>query len=99
MTPSTPGVWTHGARTGHLTVPLSHLRAHTPTGGGHGGTRNINTSRKVHPRFISPAAMAGVRGRHCLAEPVPLVGRGCDNGTRRLAWGKQKSLLLGSRVF
>jgi len=25
-----------------------------------------------------------------VAEPVPLVGRGCGNGTRRLTWGKQK---------
>src|SRR4029453_15756116 len=69
---------------------LSPRRPHTPTGCGHGGTRNISTSRRVPPRSLSPAAIAGVRGRHVLAEPVPLVGRGCGNGTRRLAWGKQK---------
>jgi len=34
--------------------------------------------------------MAGVQGRHCVAEPVPLVGSGCDNGWRKLACGKQK---------
>jgi hypothetical protein len=28
--------------------------------------------------------MAGVQGRHCVAEPVPLVGRSCGNGTRKL---------------
>ncbi len=66
------------------------LLAHTPTGCGHGGTRKSNTSRRVHTRSVSPAAIAGVRGCHVLAEPVPLVGRGCGNGTRRLAWGKQK---------
>jgi hypothetical protein len=64
--------------------------AHTPAGCGHGGTRKSNTSRRVHTRSVSPAAIAGVRGRHCVVEPVPLVGRGWGNGTRRLAWGKQK---------
>jgi len=29
-----------------------------------------------------PAAIAGVQGRHCLTEPVPLVGTGCSRGTR-----------------
>ena len=66
------------------------LRAHTPTGCGHGGIRKSNTSRRVHTRSVSPAAIAGVRGRHGLAEPVPLVGRSCGNGIRRLACGKQK---------
>jgi hypothetical protein len=66
------------------------LLAHTPTGCGHGGTRKSNTSRRVHTRSVSSAAIAGVRGCHVLAEPVPWVGRNCGNGTRRLAWGKQK---------
>ena len=34
--------------------------------------------------------MAGVRGRHGLAEPVPLVGIGLRQGWRKLAWGRQK---------
>jgi hypothetical protein len=34
--------------------------------------------------------MAGVQGRHCLAEPGPLVGVGCGKGWRKLPWGKQK---------
>src|SRR5439155_9040608 len=87
MTPSPPGVWTYVVCSGLLPVPLpTPLRAHTPTGCGHGGTRKSNTSRRVHTRSVSPAAIAGVRGRHVLVEPVPLVGRGCGNGTRRLAW-------------
>ena len=72
-----------------LPFPTTWL-AHTPAGCGHGGTRKSSTSRRVHTRSVSPAAIAGVRGRHILAEPVPLVGRGCGSGTRRLAWGKQK---------
>src|SRR5713226_2921602 len=71
-------------------APLLLSLPHTPTGCGPGGTRKSNTSRRVHTRSVSPAAIAGVRGCHVLAEPVPLVGRGCGNGTRRLAWGKQK---------
>ena len=46
--------------------------------------------RKVHTRSVSPAAMAGVRGCQRLAEPVPLVGLGSDNGSRTLVCGKQK---------
>ena len=64
--------------------------AHTPAGWGHGGTRNRSTSRSVQTWSVSPAAMAGVRGRHCLAEPVPLVGTGCGRGRRKLACGRQK---------
>ena len=91
VTPFKPAVRTHGGWSGPLPVPLpTSLRAHTPTDCGHGGTRKSNTSRRVHTRSVSPAAIAGVRGRHCVAEPVPWVGRGCGNGTRRLAWGKQK---------
>jgi hypothetical protein len=91
VTSSTPAVWPHVVRSGHLPGPLPiPLRAHTPTGCGHGGTRKSNTSRRVHTRSVSPAAIAGVRGRHCVAEPVPWVGKSWGNGTRRLAWGKQK---------
>jgi hypothetical protein len=34
--------------------------------------------------------MAGVQGRHCFAEPVPLVGSGWGRDWRKLVWGKQK---------
>jgi len=44
----------------------------------------------VHICSVNPAAIAGVQGRHCFAEPVPLVGSGCVRGWRKLAWGKQK---------
>ena len=40
--------------------------------------------------MLQSAAMAGVWGRHRVAEPVPLVGLGCGNGRRKLACGKQK---------
>jgi len=57
--------------------PLGWL---TPLAGyGHGGTRKSSTSRRGHPRSVSPAAIAGVHGRHTLADPVPLVGRGSVN--------------------
>jgi len=75
VTPSKPAMRTHVVCSGRLTVPLpTTLRAHTPTGWGHGGTRNRSTSRRVQTWSVSPAAMAGVQGRHCLAEPLPLVG-------------------------
>jgi hypothetical protein len=91
VTPSKPAVRTHVACAGPLPSLLPTTRlAHTPAGCGHGGTRKSNTSRRVHTRSVSPAAIAGVCGRHVLAEPVPWVGRGCGNGTQRLAWGKQK---------
>jgi len=61
------------------------LCTHTPAGCGQGGTRNNNTSRNVQTWSVSPAAMAGVEHCHCWAEPVPWVGRGCGNGTRKLA--------------
>jgi hypothetical protein len=34
--------------------------------------------------------MAGGQSRHCVVEPVPLVGTGWGKGWRTLAWGKQK---------
>ena len=79
-------------RVDRYTTHYCHSRQsrYSTCGCGHGGTRKSNTSRRVHTRSVSPAAIAGVRGRHCVAEPVPLVGRGCGNGMRRLAWGKQK---------
>src|SRR4029453_5872480 len=70
-------------------LPPTRL-APPPAGCGHGGTRKSNTPRRVHTRSVSPAAIAGVRGCHVLAEPVPWVGRGCGNGPRRLARGQQK---------
>jgi hypothetical protein len=63
---------------------LPPWRAHAPAGWGHGGTRNRSTSRSVHTRSVNPAAIAGVQGRHCLAEPVPWVGSGCRRGLRKL---------------
>jgi hypothetical protein len=89
--PLTPNVWTHVVCAGSLPGSLpTILCAYTLTGWGHGGTRNRSTSRRVHTRSVSPAAIAGVHGRHCVAEPLPLVGRGCGNGWRKLVWGKQK---------
>jgi hypothetical protein len=92
MTPSKSAVRTHDPVSTHvnLSLPLLLSLPHASADCGHGGTRKSKTSRRVHTRSVSPAAIAGVRGRHVLAEPVPLVGRGCGNGTRRLAWGKQK---------
>src|SRR5262252_10146663 len=90
-TPSTPAVQTHVACSDHLPGPLpATLRAHTPAGWGHGGTRNSSTSRRVQTWSVSPAAMAGVRGCQRLAEPLPWVGSGCGKGRRKLACGKQK---------
>src|SRR5215470_4993691 len=66
------------------------LLAHTPAGCGHGGTRKSRTSRTLQTWSVNPAAIAGVWGCHRLAEPLPLVGRGCGNGWRKEACGKQK---------
>jgi len=85
VTPSKQGVQAHVVCSGRLTVLLpTPLRAHTPTGWGHGGTRNRSTSRRVQTWSVSPAAMAGVQSRHCLAEPLPLVGSGWGNGRQTL---------------
>ncbi len=90
-TPSTPAVRTHG--TGQISFPyhfppprLAHRRA----GCGHGGTRHSNTSRSVHTRSVNPAAIAGVRSCHCVAEPLLLVGAGTSKGWRKEACGRQK---------
>jgi hypothetical protein len=64
--------------------------AYSSCGCGHGGTRYRSTSRSVHTRSVSPAAMAGVHGRHCWAEPMPWVGTGCAKDWRKLACGRQK---------
>src|SRR5262245_24082826 len=66
------------------------LAAYDICGCGQGGTRNRSTSRNVQTWSVSPAAIAGVQGRHCLAEPGPLVGQGCGKGRRKLVCGKQK---------
>src|SRR5262245_9266376 len=71
----------------HRPAQLATYRA---CGCGHGGTRHSSTSRRVHTRLVKPAAIAGVQGRHCFAEPVPLVGRGWDRGWRKLTCGRQK---------
>jgi hypothetical protein len=69
---------------------LSDHAAYSPAGCRHGGTRNSSTSRNVQTWSVSSAAMAGVLGRHRLAEPLPWVGSGWSKGKRKLAWGKQK---------
>src|SRR5713226_7681410 len=58
-------------------LPLLRSLPHPCTGCGHGGTRKSSTSRNVQTCSVSPAAMAGVRGCHSWAEPVPCVGTGC----------------------
>src|SRR5215831_7964182 len=91
VTPSTQGVQAHVVCSGRFTGLLpTTLLAHTPTGWGHGGTRKSSTSRSVQTWSVSPAAIAGVHGRHNWAEPVPWAGSGCGRGWRKLAWGKQK---------
>jgi hypothetical protein len=68
----------------HLPPGISRSSSSTPAysawGCGHGGTRNMSTSRRLHTRSVNPAAIAGVHDRHCLAEPPPLVGSGCGSG-------------------
>ena len=93
VTPSPQAVRTHVVCSGRLPVSLpTTLRAYTPTGWGHGGTRNSSTSRSVQTWSVSPAALARVRGCQRLAEPLPWVGSGCGKDRRKLACGKQKSL-------
>lgn len=58
----------------------ARLPAYSACDCGHGGTRHIKTSCSVHTRSVNPAAIAGVQGRHFLAEPVPLVGSDCGKG-------------------
>src|SRR5262249_44457379 len=45
-----------------------------------GGTRTRSPSRTARAGRVTPAAMAGVQSRHCLAEPLPWVGSGWGNG-------------------
>jgi hypothetical protein len=74
----------------------STLRCSTPAGSstvcgwGHGGTRKRHTSRSDHPWSVKPAALAGVQGRHTLAEPVPWVGIGLASVWRKLTCGHTK---------
>ena len=42
-------------------------------GCGHGGTRQRSPSRTLQPGSVSPTALAGVCGHHCVAEPSALV--------------------------
>src|SRR6266581_4624797 len=77
MAPSKVAVQAHVATSGPFLLPFPPpWLAHTPAGCGHGGTRYSSTSRSVHTWSVSPAAIAGVWGHHCLAEPIPLVGSG-----------------------
>jgi hypothetical protein len=81
VTPSKPAVRTHVACAGPLPSLLPTTRlAHTPAGCGHGGTRKSSISRSVQTWSVNPAAIAGVCGRHCLADPVPFVGLGSGKG-------------------
>src|SRR5262249_1499002 len=82
-----------------LDLSLSTLSPSTPRSAtgilfstvcGHGGTRYRRTSFSVHTWSVRPAAIAGVHGRHRVAEPRPFVTSGAGNGWRRLAWGKTK---------
>ena len=45
--------------------------AYSAWGCGHGGTRNMSTSRRLHTRSVNPAAIAGVWRRHCWPSPCP----------------------------
>jgi hypothetical protein len=69
---------------------LCVLAAYHICGCGQGGTRNRSTARNVQTWSVNPAAIAGVQGRHCLAEPDLLVGKGSGNSWRQEACGKQK---------
>ena len=74
----------------------STLRCATPAGSetgcgwGHGGTRKRHTSRSAHTWSVKPVAIAGVQGRHPLAEPVPWVGIGAASAWRKLTGGHTK---------
>jgi hypothetical protein len=75
----------------HRHPPASCRRAAEHAGGcTQGGWRPSRTSRNVQTGSVRPAARAGVRGRHRLAEPVPWVGSGGRMGTRQRAWGTPK---------
>jgi hypothetical protein len=58
----------------------------------------MSTSRSVHTWSVNPATIAGVCDRHCLAEPLPLVSLGRDNGRRKLVCGKQCHTVASSEV-
>src|SRR4029453_5616702 len=77
-----------------LTRSVAHSSSgqssYSPWGCGHGGTQNIKTSRRVKTRSVNRAAIAGVQGRHNVAEPLPLVLKGWGRAWRKLAWGSTK---------
>jgi hypothetical protein len=56
----------------------------------HGGPRENSPALRDHTGAVKPAALAGVHGRHTLAEPRPLVASGTGHRWRRLAWGTPK---------
>jgi len=89
---SKQAVRTHNpvATYGNPSLLLLLSRPHAFAGCGHGGTRKSSISRKLQTWSVNPAAMAGVQGRHCVAEPPPVVGSGCGKDRRKLVWGKQK---------
>src|SRR5262245_45746278 len=64
---------------GHYPLNLG-FTTHLLAGCGHGGTRNSSTALSVHTWSVRPAAIAGVQGRHVLAEPGPLVDSGWGRG-------------------
>ena len=65
---------------------VSYPGPYNACGCSHGGTRYLKTSRRLPTRSGRPAALAGVHGRHGMAEPVPLVGSSCGRGWRTRAW-------------
>jgi hypothetical protein len=50
----------------------------------------MSMSRRVHTRSANPAAIAGVRARHCLAAPMPLVGSNSARSTCKDVRNKKK---------
>ena len=52
--------------------------------------RNSIISLKLQPWSVNPDAIAGTEVCHCMAELVPLVGRGWDKGWGKPARGMQK---------
>src|SRR5215471_2540847 len=69
---------------GNPSLLLLLSRPHAFAGCGHGGTRKSSISRTLQTWSVNPAAMAGVQGHHCVAEPPPVVGSGCGKGWRKL---------------
>ena len=61
-------------------------------GCGHGGTRKSKTSHSDQTWSVRPAAIAGVRGRPCWADPVSFVDAGTGTGFNPL-WSAKIHIL------